>query len=67
MTIRFFLLVPLHAVSVNVSESQNRVTLNSTGMCFFFFFFFSSFFPDVSLLFKLVFLFLQILMYVGYI
>lgn len=40
MTIRFFLLVPLHAVSVNVSESQNRVTLNSTGMCFFFFFFF---------------------------
>lgn len=40
MSIRFFLLVPLHAVSVNVSESQNRVTLNSTGMCFFFFFFF---------------------------
>lgn len=40
MTVRFFLLVPLHAVSVNVSESQNRVTLNSTGMCVFFFFFF---------------------------
>lgn len=52
MTIRFFLLVPLHAVSVNVSESQNRVTLNSTGMCFFFFFFFFFFFSRCEFTFQ---------------